>query len=205
VPATAPRWLLAAAGIVVGLGAGTVAIASGQTDDHDHDDAVAYARLMDASGERVGRVEFRATHGRIVVSGRVAGVAPGFHGFHVHSVGACDPAAVDATGQPSPFFSAGGHLNPAGTDHGGHAGDMPPLLVLGDGTAYARYTTDRFDLGTLLDADGSAVIIHAAPDNLANIPSRYQSRESPAPGPDAPTLQTGDSGARHACGVIAER
>lgn len=34
---------------------------------------------------------------------------PGFHGYDVHTAGVCDPAATDAAGAPSPFFTAGGH------------------------------------------------------------------------------------------------
>lgn len=43
------------------------------------------------------------------------------------------------------------------------------LLAIGPG---ATTTTDRFDVADLMDADGSAVIVHAAPDNLAHIPTR---------------------------------
>ena len=50
-------------------------------------------------------------------------------------------------------------------------------------------------LAQLRDADGSALIVHAGPDNFANIPPRYGT-------PDADTLATGDSGARAACGVV---
>ena len=50
----------------------------------------------------------------------------------------------------------------------------------------------------LRDADGSAVMVHAGPDNFANIPARYA-----AAGPDQMTLDTGDSGARVVCGTIA--
>ncbi len=77
---------------------------------------------------------------------------------------------------------------------------MPVLLVGADGTAQASFTTDRVTLADVLDANGAAIIIHAAPDNYANIPTRY------APGgPDAATLATGDSGARVACGVVTGR
>lgn len=94
-------------------------------------------------------------------------------------------------------MTAGPHLNPAGAGHPGHAGDMPGLLVTSDGTAQARFTTDRFSLPDLRDADGSAVIVHALPDNHANIPQeRYD------PDPDTMTLATGDSGARIACGLV---
>jgi len=70
-------------------------------------------------------------------------------------------------------------------------------LVNADGTGEARFKTDRYDVANLFDADGSAIIIHASPDNFANIPARY------APtGPDATTLGTGDAGGRFACGVV---
>jgi Cu-Zn family superoxide dismutase len=147
----------------------------------------AEATLVDASGNVVGTVDLHEKHGMVEVKGKVDGITPGFHGFHVHSIGDCTGPA---------FTSAGGHLNPGGGSHPAHAGDMPVLLVNGDGTAEARFDTDRFGVDDLFDADGSAVIVHAGPDNYANIPTRY------AAAPDASTLATGDSGARVACGVI---
>ncbi|HVQ95127.1 MAG TPA: superoxide dismutase family protein [Mycobacteriales bacterium] len=113
------------------------------------------------------------------------------------------PTTVDpATGAVAPFLSAGAHFNPAATTHRDHAGDLPPLLVIQSGTATAATETDRFALASLFDADGSAIIVHAGPDNLANIPTRYVSSTTGLPGPDAATLGTGDSGGRTGCGVI---
>ena len=130
--------------------------------------------------------------GKVLVRAVGHDLPAGFHGFHVHAVGEC----------MSPFTSAGGHYNPGGTGHGDHAGDMPPLLVGGDGTAELRFKTDRFALEDLFDADGSAIIVHAAPDNLANIPDRYHSHTEDVFGPDSATLATGDAGGRLACGVV---
>jgi Cu-Zn family superoxide dismutase len=108
--------------------------------------------------------------------------------LHVHTVGKCEGPT---------FMSAGPHLNPAEKSHSDHAGDMPPLLATSGGKAEARFTTDRFSLAALRDADGSAVMVHALADNHANIPTaRYD------PDPDAVTLETGDSGARIACGLV---
>jgi Cu-Zn family superoxide dismutase len=53
-----------------------------------------------------------------------------------------------------------------------------------------------------MDADGSAVIVHAGPDNYGNIPVRYTSAGAASPGPDGATVATGDAGARIACGVV---
>lgn len=151
---------------------------------------IARATLVNAAGETIGNARFerRGKSRAVRVTVSVRKLSPGFHGFHVHTVGTCEAPT---------FMSAGPHLNPASASHADHAGDMPPLLVTSGGKAEARFTTDRFSLTQLRDADGSAVIVHAFPDNAANIPTdRYE------PDPDAMTLATGDSGARVACGPV---
>lgn len=150
----------------------------------------ARAVLSDASGAEIGSVKLVQQGDVVEIKVKVAGaVSPGFHGFHVHTVGACI----------APFTTAGGHYNPAAASHSNHAGDLPSLYVDADGEAEARFATDRFALDDLFDADGSAFVLHAGRDNYANIPTdRYD------PDPDATTLATGDAGARVACGLIKE-
>lgn len=148
---------------------------------------VATATLIGADGERLGRVWLRRHRGAVGVVAHVRGLAPGFHGFHVHTTGACDPE----TG----FQSAGGHLNLDGSSHGDHAGDLPSLLVTAAGKATLMTVTDRFSLADLRDEDGSAVMVHSDRDNFAHIPSRYGT-------PDETTRNTGDAGSRVACGVV---
>lgn len=164
----------------------------------------AKATLRDASGAVVGKVWLQEEGGKISVRAVVSGFAPGFHGFHIHAVGTCDPSIP--AGQTSPFTSAGGHLSLVpGATHGMHSGDQPVLLVNADGTAWARFQSDRYTITDLFDADGSAFIVHAGSDNYANIPTRYLSSTPIVPGqagPDAATLATGDAGSRVACGVI---
>lgn len=172
-------------GVVLGTVTASVALAGGDDRRKGHTKK-ATATLVDGAGKRLGKVTLVQFRGKITVAGRVKGVTPGFHGFHVHAVGKCEGPA---------FTTAGGHFAAPGQTHGAHAGDLPPLLVNGDGTASAAFETDRFTLAQLRDADGSALIIHAGPDNFANIPPRYGT-------PDQETLNTGDSGARAACGVI---
>jgi Cu-Zn family superoxide dismutase len=181
---------IASVALATGIG---VALATG--DDEDRWGRRAVAVLKDATGQKVGVVAFKETHGDVDVSAEVWGVAPEFHGFHVHAVGECVP----------PFTTAGGHVNPTDDPHGAHAGDMPSLLVKEDGTAELEFETDRFSTNDLFDTDGSAVIVHAGRDNFANIPDRYQSSMQATPGPDAETLATGDAGARAACGVVERR
>jgi Cu-Zn family superoxide dismutase len=148
----------------------------------------ASARLVNAEGERVGKVWFKekGRGGEVAVFASVKDLPPGFHGFHVHAVGDC-------TGPT--FTSAGPHHNPEGVNHRDHAGDLPTLLVNEDGSGMLAAVTDRFSLAELKAGDGSAVMVHALPDNYANIPARYGT-------PDADTLSTGDAGARIACGEL---
>jgi Cu-Zn family superoxide dismutase len=184
--------------VALALGGATMAFAgsgSGRGDSQRGGDRghglfgrVASATLMDAAGRKVGVVWMREDRrGDVVhIAAGVRDLPPGFHGFHIHTTGRCDPPT---------FTSAGGHFDPTGATHGGHAGDLPSLLVNQDGTATLATATDRFSIADLRDADGSAVMVHSGPDNFANIPARYG-------GPDQETLNTGDSGSRMACGVV---
>lgn len=173
----------------------------------------ASARLQNVDGDVVALVRmFRRTDGRIGVYAYARAIEPAdeFHGFHLHTTGECDPNAVDPeTDEVVPFYSAGGHFNPASEEHGDHAGDFPTLLVNADGTAELRFVTDRLKFRDLFDEDGSAVIIHADRDNYANIPAttstgrkRYHSHLENVFGPDSETTATGDAGSRFACGVV---
>ena len=153
----------------------------------------AKAVLQNAAGEQVGEAKLLQRQGDVEIRVEVNSLPAGFHGFHVHANS--DPG--NGEGCIPPFTSADGHYkdsDPTHTNHSSHNGDMPVLLVKADGTAEARFKTDRFSVHKVI---GRALIIHADPDNYANIPARYS-----ATGPDAATLNTGDAGGRIACGVI---
>jgi superoxide dismutase, Cu-Zn family len=155
--------------------------------------------LRDVDGEEVGIVTFTETADGAFVEAAVRGLEPGFHGFHLHENPECDPDAPDG-----PFTTAGGHWAEEDGDHGEHTGDLPPLLVNDNGTAYLALQVAAFDLAMLVkgpDGDGVAVVVHADPDNLGHIPDRYTSDDATSPGPDQDTLETGDAGDRVACGV----
>jgi Cu-Zn family superoxide dismutase len=177
-------------GATAALGAATVgATASGERASTGRDGrGHAVAVLRDADGDRIGRVVFDRWGGRVRVAVGARALPPGFHGFHVHAVGRCEG--------PS-FASAGPHWTLRGQAHPEHTGDLPVLFVRSGGHARLETRTDRFRLRQLFDADGSAVIVHANPDNFANVPERYRPG-----GPDAETLAAGDSGPRIACGVV---
>ncbi len=169
------------------------------------------ANIVDASGAKLGsaKLSFDGGTSEVKVDVTLPPAMAGFHGFHIHSVGLC----------AANFTSAGGHLGEsdppvAGHRHRNHDGDLPVLLVNSDGHARARFDSDRITFAELTDANGSAFIIHAGPDNYANIPAtdpitgaRYSNPNAVAPAylntvTDDATLKTGDAGARIACGVI---
>jgi len=139
-------------------------------DGHD----LGFATLTDASRGVMVRIELK-------------GLTPGWHGLHFHEKGDC--------GTPD-FKSAGAHvhstasvvhglLNPDGNDNG----DLPNLFAGADGSAVAELYSPLVSLnGTggrpaLLDADGSAIVVHANADDYRSQP-------------------IGGAGARIACGVI---
>ena len=160
------------------------------------------ANLKDANGASVGRVTFGVDSScKTKVVAELREVPEGFHGFHIHTTGVCDAAAG--------FAGAGAHWNKDGGDHGAHTGDMPPVLGMDTGAAELKFLTDRFRVGELVGGDGSAVILHADPDNLAHIPAttstgaeRYHSHQYDTAGPDEDSRKTGDAGTRYACGVV---
>lgn len=215
---TAPTTLTSGTELPVSAGVGTAPIATGTTDATGLDGGsggatstsaepsaggttgteVARAQLATPDGTQIGTVTFSTEGSAMIVRATVSGLEPGFKGFHVHTVGKCEPNSANPTdpSQTGNFLSAGGHLKSEGENHAGHDGDLSSLQVRSDGTAELMTTTDALPLDALLDADGSAVMVHLGPDNFGNIPTRY------APTPDAETLNTGDSGGRAACGVV---
>jgi len=163
------------------------AFAQSNTNENEGDKPhYAEAQFKDQNGDPIGHLKFTQQKQSVVVEVHVQNLLPGFHGFHIHAIGECI----------APFTSAGGHFDLDGHTHKDHSGDLPVLLVNADGKANAKFKTDRFRVADLFDADGSAVIIHANPDNYANIPARYVAAS------DTATLATGDAGARIACGVV---
>jgi Cu-Zn family superoxide dismutase len=144
----------------------------------------ARANIVDTRGVGIGAVIITAEGEGVALRGALIGLPPGEHGFHIHHTGNCEPPA---------FESAGDHLGAGQTAHGfdapggPHAGDLRNITVDEDSTASVDQTDDRVTLRgesvQLLDDDGSAIVIHAGPDDYVSQPS-------------------GDSGDRIACGVI---
>ena len=120
----------------------------------------------------------------------------GFHGFHIHSVGICDPRATDATGAVVPSPRPAVTSTPAAPPTATTPVTCPSCSSRPTARPVPPSRPTRPHSLTIFDADGAALIIHAGPDNLANIPTRYSA--AGVAGPDAATLATGDSGGRFA-------
>ena len=147
-------------------------------------ETTARAELRTASGQAVGTAVFTQVGRGVRVVLEAQGMPAGVKAVHVHAVGRCEG--------PN-FTSAGDHFNPTSRQHGAlnpagaHAGDLPNITIAGDGRGRLESTTELITLlsgmTSVFDGSGSALVIHAAPDDFRTDP-------------------TGNSGARIACGVI---
>jgi Cu-Zn family superoxide dismutase len=146
----------------------------------------ATAKLADANGRSVGEALLQQTPHGVLIRVELRDVSPGVHALHIHEVGRCDA--------PS-FESAGPHFAPSGQKHGflhrdgPHAGDLPNVAV----PSTKQETVEHFVAGvtldagprSLLDANGSAIVIHARQDDYTSDPA-------------------GNAGDRIACGRIVQ-
>jgi len=118
-----------------------------------------------------------------LIKGKISGLKPGKHGFHIHEFGdlsdGCD--------------SAGAHYNPDDVNHGdldnGHVGDLGNVVAGTDGIADFTLVAKRVDLTGDRSVVGRSIVIHSNADDLGK-------------GGDAESLKTGNAGDRLACGVI---
>jgi Cu-Zn family superoxide dismutase len=163
--------------LLLALGAGVATAQSGGT---------ATAALEDTDGNPVGDATFTEGPDGVTINVNVRqGIEPGEHGIHIHETGKISPD----------FEAAGKHFNPSSAKHGfdnpegPHAGDLEDIVVNPDGTANYTTTSDRITLSkgpnSILDSDGSALVIHDKADDYQTDPS-------------------GESGDRIAAGVIKE-
>jgi Cu-Zn family superoxide dismutase len=159
-------------------------LATGGAFAQDAPEPTASARVSDAGGADVGTVTLTQTPAGVLIMAELSGLPAGVHGFHLHERGVCEP----------PFESAGEHYNPTAAEHGfkvvggPHAGDMPNIHVPESGTLTIEVLNANVSLEedapeTLFDEDGTAVVIHADPDDYQEQPS-------------------GHAGDRIACGVV---
>ena len=124
--------------------------------------------MVNSAGQSVGTVRMWQTPGGVGLRLLASGLPHGNHGLHVHAVGRCDPPG---------FTTAGPHWNPSGAMHGfnnpagPHRGDLPNVTVAANGALSEAVSLPGASFASLLDADGAALVLHAAPDDYATDPS----------------------------------
>ncbi|XP_037336748.2 copper chaperone for superoxide dismutase-like [Pungitius pungitius] len=149
----------------------------------EHDLGTAVAMLAGGGGIQ-GVVRFlQLSEQRCLIDGTVDGLEPGPHGLHVHALG-------DLTRD---CLSCGEHYNPFGRQHGGpgdserHVGDLGNIVAGPDGRASFRQEDSQLKVW---DVIGRSLVVDAGEDDLGR-------------GGHALSKQTGNSGERLACGIIA--
>ncbi|MCR2821500.1 superoxide dismutase family protein [Lederbergia panacisoli] len=144
--------------------------------------------MVNTEGVKVGTATLTETTEGVKIHLEAEGLEPGTKAIHLHETGKCE--APD-------FKSAGAHYNPGQREHGFdnpkgfHAGDLPNIEVTEKGTVNVEITATNVNLkqgekNTLLDEDGSAIVIHAQPDDYKTNPA-------------------GNAGDRIVCGVISKK
>jgi Cu-Zn family superoxide dismutase len=169
--------------VLATLSAAAMALGGCQTTGQLPGSRIAEATFKTASGLPAGTAQFFRDGSQVRVAVALAGFTPGQHGMHLHTTGKCEGPD---------FSSAGGHLNPAGHQHGtenpqgAHLGDLPNVTVGSNGTGTATSAvigTPEEVMTALFDSDGTAIVVHAGPDDYKTDPA-------------------GNSGGREACGVV---
>lgn len=128
----------------------------------------------------------RSASGAVSVRGRLTGLSPGYHGFHVHQLGDTEHGCK----------SMKGHFNPAQLHHGApgdtyrHVGDLGNIKADEEGVAVIDMEDSQLSLTGINNILGRGVVIHAGQDDMGK-------------GGDSGSLATGNAGSRVGCAVIA--
>ena len=136
--------------------------------------------LVDSEGNEIGNVSVSATaSGHALVLINAEGLPEGIHGVHLHLVGACEGPGFQSAGE----HISGGDEHGVMTDTGPHPGDLPNAHIGEDGVLDLETFAIGLSMDMVFDEDGSALIVHANPDDYTTQPG-------------------GNSGDRIACAVI---
>ncbi|KAJ8336648.1 hypothetical protein SKAU_G00378680 [Synaphobranchus kaupii] len=149
--------------------------------DQDLGAAVA---MMGGAGPVQGVVRFvQVTEDRCLIDGTIDGLEAGPHGLHVHELG-------DLTRD---CLSCGDHFNPYGKQHGAprdserHAGDLGNIVAEANGRASFRLEDSQLKVWDII---GRSLVVDSGEDDLGR-------------GGHPLSKQSGNSGERLACGIIA--
>jgi len=141
--------------------------------------------LINTEGKEIGQATLTENPKGVHILLKAEGLPPGVKAIHFHETASCEIPD---------FTTAGAHVNPTNKEHGFqnpkgyHLGDLPNIEVNEDGTVELETISPAVVLtagkdNSLLDADGSSIIIHENADDYKTDPS-------------------GNSGDRIVCGEI---
>ena len=127
------------------------------------------ATIEDAKGAGIGTVTLTDAPKGVLLHIEASGLTPGWHGIHFHEKGDCSDAGFKLSGGHVHTMTPSVHglLNPQASDQG----DLTNIHAGADGKAVAEIFSPLValhagtDRANLLDADGSAIVIHASPDD----------------------------------------
>lgn len=131
-------------------------------------------QLKSGAAGAIGQVTLTEARNGVMVHIEAQGLKPGWHAVHFHEKADCSDAMFKSAGAHVHMTTPATHglLNPAGDD----LGDLPNLFAGADGTAKAEFFSPLVAVGggasraNLLDADGSALVVHANPDDYMTQP-----------------------------------
>ena len=164
----------------------------------------ARAEFINVEGQAIGSATFTQMAQGVVIRLELRELPTGWHAVHVHENASCEPPFASAGGHFNPGDEQHGY-----DGDGTHAGDLPNVRVGEDGAVAAELFSNRISLVSqdptdvnvlnraigavqsaaglssynILEGNGTAVVVHSAPDDYRTNPS-------------------GASGDRIACGVV---
>lgn len=130
--------------------------------------------LKNSDGAGLGTVTVTAAPNGTLLRVEAKGLPAGWHGMHLHERGDCSDAK---------FANAAGHVHHGDkvvhgllNEKANDAGDLPNVFVGADGSLTVELYSTMASLSggehqsKLADADGFAIVIHAAPDDYTTQP-----------------------------------
>jgi Cu-Zn family superoxide dismutase len=130
--------------------------------------------LENAQHQAIGSVVLTDAPKGVLLRVEARGLTPGWHGMHFHEKGDCSDPAFKMAGSHVHTLTPAVHglLNPTANDDG----DLPNLYADAQGKAMAELFSPLVSLTgsgarpALLDPDGSALVVHARPDDYRTQP-----------------------------------
>jgi superoxide dismutase, Cu-Zn family len=121
----------------------------------------------------------------ILIYGKIYGLKPGLHGFHIHEFGDLSNGCA----------SSGNHFDTNNSVHGGpesinhHTGDLGNILSINNPLTEIYIKNSEIALSGKNNIIGRTIVIHELPDDLGK-------------GSNSESLINGNSGKRIACAII---